>query len=84
MSTRAFNITKGNVEPCPKCGNQKSFAAHSQQVAEDLCEVWIVCTCGLDPSLGSGDRMEDVWGSLDKETILEAVGVWNDLVTKPE
>lgn len=57
--------------PCPKCGNGRHFEAVSQQVAEDCCEVWVVCgRCGHDPTEGyTGHRLEDVWGALDVETI---------------
>lgn len=81
MSRRPFNITRGSVQPCPKCGNAKSFVAVSQQVAEDGCEVWIECSCGHDPH-GPFDRMESVMGQLDKDSILDALGCWNDAVEK--
>ena len=67
-----------SIEPCPKCGNNTEFTAHSEYCAEDCCSVWVVCKCGFDATDGSSSRrLEDVWGSLDKETILMAFDVWN-------
>lgn len=84
MSRKPFVIrdaAPGAVEPCPKCGNLTKFTAHAQQVAEDCCEVWIVCQCGHDPH-DRDDRLEDIWGSLDRDTIINAIGCWNDAVKK--
>lgn len=35
--------TNRDMNPCPKCGNRRAFKIVSQQVAEDLCEVWAEC-----------------------------------------
>jgi hypothetical protein len=81
MGRRAFNVKNvDDIEPCPKCGNRERFVGMAQQVAEDLCEVWIVCVCGYDPTEGrSGDRMEDVWGSLDGATLACALSnCWDE------
>jgi DNA-directed RNA polymerase subunit M/transcription elongation factor TFIIS len=49
------------VEKCPKCGNNTAFTIHSQQVAEDYCNVWAVCKCGYDATAeDTGNRIEDV------------------------
>lgn len=66
------------IEKCPKCGNNTEFVAHAEYCAEDCCEVWVVCKCGYEPTDQLGHRMEDVWGSLDKDTIHDALHVWND------
>lgn len=73
MATRKFTLLDGVVEPCPKCGNTTTFVARAEQVAEDCCDVWVTCVCGYDPTDGTGDRLEDVWGSLDKGTIFAAL-----------
>jgi hypothetical protein len=80
MGERKFNLNKNeSIEKCPNCGNNTEFVAHSMQVAEDCCDVWIVCKCGFDPTENKiGHRLEDVWGSLGRETILMALEVWND------
>lgn len=83
MGQKKFNLNQNtSIEPCPKCGNNTSFVAHSQQVAEDCCDIWIVCKCGFDPTLeNSNYRMEDVWGSLGKEEILCALDcTWNEII----
>lgn len=77
MAKRAFRHKTGDgIEPCPKCANRIAFVGLSQQVAEDLCEVWVTCKCGYAP--GPEHRMEDVWGSLDPETLSCALqNCWN-------
>jgi len=77
MSERRFNIRGGKVSACPKCGNDTQFIAVSQQVAEDCCEVGIKCICGFEHP---DSRMEDVMGSLDRETVECAMNnCWNNL-----
>lgn len=84
MGHRRFNLSVNKyVLPCPKCGQNTRFTAHSTQVAEDCCDVWIVCICGHDPHK-PGCRLEDVWGSLDADTIHDAIGCWNDAVASSE
>lgn len=81
MGKRAFNIKNvDNVVPCPKCGNREHFVGMAQQVAEDCCEVWIVCACGYDPTDGNSEyRMEDVWGTLDSATLACAMSCsWDE------
>ncbi|MBP2290740.1 hypothetical protein [Azospirillum rugosum] len=74
MSTTDFTIKAGSVPACPKCGNQQHFRAHSERVAEDCCEVWVTCRCGHDLTQDdNSERMEDVWGALDRETIINAM-----------
>lgn len=79
---REFKVAEpGRVFPCPRCGNDTRFRAHSMQVAEDCCEVWVECVCGYDPTENeTGGRLEDVWGSLDKDTIRAALGLWDEYV----
>lgn len=83
MGQKKFNLNENTqIEPCPKCGNNTEFTAHSQQVSEDCCEIWVQCKCGHDPSSEIyGSRMEDVWGSLGKEEIICALDcTWNELI----
>ena len=70
------------IEPCPECGNNTEFNIHSQQVAEDCCDVWVKCKCGFDPTAeDTMNRLEDVWGSLDNGTCQDAiVFTWNDIL----
>lgn len=77
MTTKTVRF-KG-LEPCPRCGNRHDFVAVSQQVMEDGCEVWLRCaSCGHEP--GWQDRREDVWGSLDPETVACLGQDWNEWV----
>lgn len=80
MSKRKFNLAKsGQVTPCPRCGNDITFIATSEQVCEDGCETWVECVCGFDPTSGKcGHRYEDVWGGCNEETITMALQVWNE------
>lgn len=79
MGQKKFTLNANNqVEKCPKCGNNTEFVAHSNQFAEDCCEVWVVCSCGYEPTAELGHRLEDVWGSLDEDTIRMALQCWND------
>lgn len=76
--TRRRIKTKKGAEPCPTCGNSTEFVIHSEQVAEDCCEVYAVCTCGhATPPL---DRYEDVMGGTDDSACIMALRCWNDSV----
>jgi hypothetical protein len=78
---REFRHRTGeDIEACPSCKNRQHFIGLSQQVAEDLCEVWVRCICGYDATEGrSGDRMEDVMGSLDAGNLVCALeNCWNE------
>lgn len=71
------------ITPCPKCGNNTVFTVHSEQCAEDYCEIWAVCKCGYCPAENGGDRIEDVWGGCDDANCYDAVlYTWNDLIIK--
>lgn len=75
--TKTFHVSKYSaIRPCPECGNVKEFTAHSEQVAEDMCEVWVSCKCGHAP----GERIESVMGEIDKDTISNALSCWNEAV----
>jgi hypothetical protein len=67
------------VEPCPKCGNNTKFTAHSQQFSEDCCEGWLECACGFDPTDDrSSYRFEHPMSGLASiPTLFE---VWNQLI----
>jgi len=83
VGKRAVTLNPNDrIAACPRCGNNTSFVAHSAQVAEDCCDVWVVCRCGFDPTAEkTGSRVEDVWGSLDNDTIQTALRwSWNDLL----
>lgn len=83
--TRKFSIKSKVVPPCPECQNDRHFVARSEQVAEDLCEVWVTCHCGFDPTENrTGSRMEDVWGSVDPDNIVAAMAYcWTELLREP-
>ena len=73
------------VSKCPKCGNNTEFEAYSSQVSEDCCEVWVVCTCGFDPTSELfGSRYEDPWGGADNAKILMALDCWNYSIAEME
>lgn len=76
MTTREVKVTRGHIEPCPKCGNTTVFVIHSEQVAEDCCEVWAQCVCGHEPH--GDDRLEDVWGGCGDDLCQTALLYWND------
>ena len=75
MATRKVT-TKIDMHPCPKCGNRRDFKIVAEQVAEDLCEVWVECKCGHAPD---ACRFEDVWGSVGNENSNYALGFWNEV-----
>jgi len=81
---KKYKITEEEAEvvPCPKCGNKTDFACHSNQFAEDCCEIWVVCKCGYDPTAtNTNERLEDVYGGTDKDIFLSALEFcWNDLI----
>lgn len=82
MGKRLFKLKPNTrIKHCPSCRQNTVFHARSEQVAEDMCEVWVVCICGHDPH-ESGDRLEDVWGALDEGTITDALECWNDAVSR--
>lgn len=69
------------VTPCPMCKNRTDFTAHSMQVAEDACEVWIVCKCGFDPTREHTEyRLENVWGGTGPANVVGAKECWNDAI----
>lgn len=77
MTVRRVNVARGPIEPCPKCRNQCHFVIHSEQVAEDCCEVWAQCgQCDHEPP--SDERLEDVWGGCDDDNCRAALSCWND------
>jgi len=71
-----------DIEPCPKCGNKEHFKIHSQQVAEDYCNIWASCKCGFCPTENNTDsRIEDVWGGTDDNNCYDAMTfTWNDVL----
>lgn len=86
MGRRVFNIKQNQViKKCPKCGNNTSFVGRSEQVAEDICDVWVECKCGYDPTQYKiGHRLEDVWGTIDNENLSLALDIWNEEIEEDE
>lgn len=83
--TRVVLGPNDSIEPCPKCGNNTTFEACSAQVAEDLCNVWVECVCGYDPTCeNSLYRYEDVWGGVTGNTVGGALDCWNSAITDQE
>lgn len=70
------------IIPCPKCGNNTKFMIHSEQVGEDICDIWAVCKCGYDPTeTNTLHRLEDVWGRTDDNNCRDAIDcTWNELL----
>lgn len=82
MAEREFTIQPGSsYSACPKCQSSK-FVARSAQVAEDGCEIWVACAgCGHDPTADNSlHRVESVMGGLDRESIITAMDVREDLL----
>lgn len=78
MASRLIYVKRGDMEPCPSCGNSVWFRIKSEQVAEDLCEVWAQCDkCGHKPA---DAEMEDVWGDVGDDNAVSALNVWNEQV----
>ena len=76
---RPIKVKKG-AEACPKCSNAIDFYIHSNQVAEDYCEVWASCgKCGHHTP--SKYRLEDVWGGTGEDNCYNAMSCWDDYVT---
>lgn len=83
MSTRRISFKPNNtVTPCPKCGNNTVFDIHSEQCAEDCCDIWATCKCGYNPTSERHlDRIEDTWGSLNDDMCKGAVlYTWNEII----
>jgi len=64
MAKKAYKWAEPR-QACPSCGNRHEFVCVAEQVAEDLCEVWIQCKCGHKPH--SDYHVEDVWGDVGPE-----------------
>lgn len=81
--------SNSEIEPCPECNNNTKFKARSRQVAEDLCDVWVTCgNCGYDPfespDEGPMNKIESVWGEIDRGNCLMALEEWNNLISPEE
>lgn len=78
-TTRRFTLKPNtSVTPCPRCSNNTVFTGCAVQVAEDCCEVYVICQCNYDPTEQNTDhRLEDVWGSVDDENLMAALSCWN-------
>jgi len=71
--TKCFRLSKGYAIACDLCGNSEVFTAISEQVAEDLCELRVICRCGHDRAESLGvEPLESVTGELTRESITEA------------
>jgi len=84
MTTRQFALKPNSiVTACPRCGNSTEFTACSFQVAEDCCEVFVICRCSFDPTEQNTDhRFEDVMGSLDDGNLMMALSCWNNALAE--
>lgn len=72
-TTKDFGLAAGFAIPCDVCGNETLFTALSEQVAEDLCELRVICRCGFDRAETLGrDGVESVMGELTQESIATA------------
>ena len=72
-TTKDFTIAAGFAISCNLCGNDTQFTAMSEQVAEDLCELRVICRCGHDRAESMGiDPLESVLGELTPESITSA------------
>ena len=84
MSIRKVKFAANTyISKCPNCGNNTIFVVHSEQVAEDLCDIWAVCgICAYDPTSNNAlNRLEDVWGGVDDDNVKDAINfTWNDLI----
>lgn len=76
---RKIKMKPIGVETCPKCGNNTDFTIHSNQCAEDYCEVWATCKCGFDTP--GNFRLESVMGGVDDDNCLSAVNCWNEYIS---
>lgn len=80
MGKRMLTVGSGaKVNPCPKCGNTTRFTLHAERCAEDLCETFVVCVCGHEPT-ETGERYENVWGDMTREAAAVALDCWNDAI----
>lgn len=77
-------IIHSGVVRCPKCENSISFNAHSSQIGEDCCNVWVECgVCGFDPTAENTSlRFEKVFCGTDAENCFMALECWNDAITE--
>lgn len=82
MASKEARFSGRGIVPCPKCSNNTHFTIHSEQVAEDICDIWAACTCGFAPIIGTtGNAIESIWGTIEERDMLEAVVyTWNDLL----
>ena len=72
-ATKDFGLAAGFAIPCDVCGNDTLFTAVSDRVAEDLCELRVICRCGFDRAETHGvDGVESVMGELTQESITTA------------
>lgn len=83
MNIRKVKFLDGAiVEPCPTCGNKAEFSIHSDQVGEDLCELWAACKCGHETP--AGYRHKDVFGGCGDENVIMAISYWNEAIAGDE
>lgn len=81
MSCRSIQFKPNKVIAlCPKCQNNTRFVVHSEQCAEDCCNIWAVCKCGYCPTEFDSDaKIEDVWGGCDDDNCKDAIRfTWNE------
>lgn len=83
MADRRLQLAANDrVRPCPRCENNTAFLLRSERCAEDLCETFVVCSCGFEPTGPMGDRYENVWGEIDNSAALVALDCWNEAINR--
>lgn len=81
MAKRAIQLKPNDrITPCPKCSNNTHFTLRAESCAEDLCETFVVCQCGHEPTGPLGDRYENVWGEMDNDAVMVALDCWNEAI----
>lgn len=80
MKRNLVLLKNTRVTPC-KCGNNTHFTLHAERCDEDLCETWVVCKCGYDPTTKHpGLRYENIWGAMDNDAATVALDCWNTAI----
>lgn len=83
MARRSLQLKPNDrISRCPACGNNTQFTLRAERCAEDLCETYVVCECGFEPTGATGDRYENVWGEIDNPAALVALDCWNSAIAR--
>lgn len=81
-TTKDFQLVPGFAIPCDLFANDTFFTAVSDRVAEDLCELRVICRCGFDRTETHGVHpIDSVMGELTQESITAAFhATWGQLI----